>query len=120
MSIELSDQLARTIEIQTAIIYLRGESAGVIEVPIYVGRPDRAQREMEQLLLRVDGEDQLLHSIRREYFCGRLRLMYFSKAIQKTRRLPRALQLCWNPSDENDQSNGMELAFTTAGGESHR
>lgn len=114
MSLDLPDQLARTIEIQTATVHLSGEFGGAVEVPIYLGRRDEKCSELEELLLHVEGEEELLHPIRREFFCGRLRLMYFSESIQKTRRLPSGLQLCWSPSEDHQGANGMELSFRAA------
>ena len=113
MAIDSSDHLARTIEFQTALVHVRGDLAGAIEVPIFVGQSSMLHSDLEELALEVPGEAQPLRPVRREYFAGQLRLMYFSKHIQDTRRMPSTLQLHWGESVHED-SCGMELLFKSA------
>jgi hypothetical protein len=116
MVIDSSDHLARTIEFQTALVHISGEFAGVIEVPIFVGQSSMLHSDLEELTLQLEGEPHLLRPVRREYFAGQLRLMYFSKHLHETRRMPSALQLHWGESAHED-SCGMELLFKIAGEE---
>ena len=113
MAIDSSDHMARTIEFQTAVVHLTGELAGAIEVPIFVGQRNLLHSELEDLALQVDGESRLLRPVRREYFAGLLRLLYFSQHLRETRQLPGSLQLHWGESHSQDTC-GMELMFKEA------
>ncbi len=112
MAIDNSDHLARTIEFQRASIHLAGDLAGAIEVPIFVGASSVRHMDLEELALQVDGEPRLLKPLRREYFAGQLRLLYFSKHVRDTSRLPGSLQLHWGEAPQD--SAGMELPFRAA------
>ena len=105
-----TDDLARTIEFKKALVHLRGKSAGVIEVPIFIGYPSDLHCDLDELSLHVEGEQRLLRPIAREHSDGQLRLMYLSNHVRKTGQLPLALQLHWGDSLD-DETGGMELLF---------
>jgi hypothetical protein len=108
-----TDSLARTVEFKTATVHLLGDYAGAIEVPVFVGLGNPLHAELDDLCLSVEGEERPLRPVRREYFAGQLRLMFFSNHIRLTRELPTSIQICWEHTLGED-SPGMELVFQAA------
>jgi len=108
-------RLAPTIEIGFAVVHLMGKQAGMVEVPIFLRGQDAGSCDLDKLLLEVDGETQPLTPIRSEYSGGRLRLMYDSRGIRDSGRLPDGLRLLWGFHRSQEAVDfGMELRFKAA------
>lgn len=117
MSINLSNAVDRTIEIRPALIHVTGKQAGWVEVPILLRNRDYRDCDLDELYLEIDGEETPLEPLRREFFDGQLRLMFFSPILKQSGQLPREIQLYWgcHSSSEEDRC-GMALSFREAPG----